>query len=264
MLYSGGKSNNRIQDMGIQSVMDPDQQKYVELDEAIRKNLFNPLTRMYMAHDDQAISLVEAVDQQLIKMKQSKLTTSIALVINDSKRKFSSVVNIRYIVDSFTDDIVPVYQAVSRNLIKLDSANPGASSLVDSTGKVLSLEEAYKTGLALTTDDLDDNPRGLVLKIHLIKKSDTGKVMSLKTALVKSWLSVDRRVYIDKQNQNSEYKFSQAVDMDLIVMRVDKSSAESGPSDLTTNQKLAMNGSRSKLVVASSASRDSSRNRRAI
>ena len=41
--------------------------------------------------------------------------------------------------------------------------------------------------------------------------------MSLKSALAKNWLNFGRRVYIDKQT-NQEIPFSQAIDMDLLVM----------------------------------------------
>ena len=41
--------------------------------------------------------------------------------------------------------------------------------------------------------------------------------MSVKSALAKNWLNFDRRVYIDKQT-NQEMPFSQAVDMDLLVL----------------------------------------------
>ncbi len=57
--------------------------------------------------------------------------------------------------------------------------------------------------------------------MYLARKSTTGKVMSSRSALAKSWVSVDKRVYIDKMSENEEFKFSQAIDMDLLILRVD-------------------------------------------
>lgn len=67
-------------------------------------------------------------------------------------------------------------------------------------------------------DDLDrpDSDRAK-FKVAMVKKSTTGKNMSVKSALAKNWLNFERRVYIDKQT-NQEIPFSQAVDMDLLVL----------------------------------------------
>ena len=80
------------------------------------------------------------------------------------------------------------------------------------------IKEAYGKHLALTVDDLDraDSDRAK-FKVAMVKKSTTGKNMSVKSALAKNWLNFDRRVYIDKQT-NQEIPFSQAVDMDLLVL----------------------------------------------
>lgn len=82
----------------------------------------------------------------------------------------------------------------------------------------MSLKSAYCNHLALTVDDLDrPNSERAKFKVALVKKSTTGKNMSVKSALAKNWLNFDRRVYIDKQT-NQEIPFSQAVDMDLLVL----------------------------------------------
>ena len=83
---------------------------------------------------------------------------------------------------------------------------------------MLPLKTAYRKYLALTVDDLDrpDSKRAK-FKVALVKKSTTGKNMSVKSALAKNWLNFERRVYIDKQT-NHEIPFSQAVDMDLLVL----------------------------------------------
>ena len=80
------------------------------------------------------------------------------------------------------------------------------------------LKQAYGKHLALTVDDLDrpDSDRAK-FKVAMVKKSTTGKNMSVKSALAKNWLNFERRVYIDKQT-NQEIPFSQAVDMDLLVL----------------------------------------------
>ncbi len=80
------------------------------------------------------------------------------------------------------------------------------------------MKMAYAKYLALTVDDLDrpDSDRAK-FKVAMVKKSTTGKNMSVKSALAKNWLNFDRRVYIDKQT-NQEIPFSQAVDMDLLIL----------------------------------------------
>ena len=102
--------------------------------------------------------------------------------------------------------------AVDKNLINLDNGTYLGYE------KIITLKEAFDKCLALTVDDLDqpDSKRNKY-KVAFVRKSTTGKNMSLKSALAKNWLNFGRRVYIDKQT-NQEIPFSQAIDMDLLVL----------------------------------------------
>ncbi len=72
--------------------------------------------------------------------------------------------------------------------------------------------------------------------MQTIRKSTTGKNMSLKSALAKSWVNTDRRVYIDKQ-LNEEMPFSQALDLDLVVLK-----ATVAPASTYEAQQSLLNG----------------------
>ncbi len=115
---------------------------------------------------------------------------------------------------------MPLNVALSKNLVNLDNLT------LIGPNKVIGLREAYQKGFAFTVQDIDQSSSSkkrrneVQLSVHLARKSTTGKAMSARSALAKNWLSIDRRVYIDKQN-NQEYTFAQAIDMDLLVLRHD-------------------------------------------
>ena len=65
---------------------------------------------------------------------------------------------------------------------------------------------------------MGDSKRAAKFVVQTVRKSTTGKNMSLKSALAKSWINLDKRMYIDKQ-LNEDMPFSQALDRDLIVLK---------------------------------------------
>jgi hypothetical protein len=232
LLYSkpdAAKRENLIftQELCILSVRDPVQGQNVTLDEAIRTGLFDIATRMYTSplRPRQKLTLVEAIDQKLIEIKNADFHVSYDLVVDEVDRKtsrsYTRVVAIRFVVDSFTGDVVPLNVAVAKSLVRIDQS--GQATLIGGD-RVMTLKRAYAAGLALTVADIDDNARKLNFKVYLARKSTTGKVMSSRSALAKSWVSVEKRVYIDKMSENEEFRFSQAIDMDLLILRVEDES----------------------------------------
>jgi hypothetical protein len=97
--------------------------------------------------------------------------------------------------------------------------------------------------LAFTVEDLNSpDSKRAKFNVQTVRKSTTGKNMSIKSALAKSWINVDRRLYIDKQ-LNEEMPFSQALDLDLIVLK-----AKDGEDILATSDFKA-----SKIIRTKSA-----------
>lgn len=113
--------------------------------------------------------------------------------------------------------------------------------------------------MALTVDDLDrPNSKRANFKVALVKKSTTGKNMSVKSALAKNWLNFERRVYIDKQT-NQEIPFSQAVDMDLLVL-IANDIEEECESLSNTTRNNALSQENRNIIYTRSHSRASSKN----
>jgi hypothetical protein len=222
------------QELCIVSVLDPVKNVHVNLDEAIRGRLFDIATRMYYSPVSNAkLTLVEAIEQNVIKIKNTAdFHVSYELVVDDVDKRtgqsFAKVVSIRFVVDSFTSDVVPLNVAVARSLVRIDAAT-NTATLVGSGGRVISLKKAYAQKRAFTQADVDENARGVDFRVYLARKASTGKVMSSRSALAKSWVSVDKRLYIDRTN-DEELKFSQAIDMDLLILRVvDESEQDNSP-----------------------------------
>lgn len=201
----------------ITGVLDPINRVLLELEDAIRIGLFDIDCAMYNdPRIQKKLTLVDAIDQGLIKIADETFQASYKLTVEEEneKRYFKSLktYSIRYIVHPITKQIVPLNIAVDKNLINLDNGTYLGYE------KIITLKEAFDKCLALTVDDLDqpDSKRNKY-KVAFVRKSTTGKNMSLKSALAKNWLNFGRRVYIDKQT-NQEIPFSQAIDMDLLVL----------------------------------------------
>ena len=222
------------------------------MDEAVRDGLFELATHMYVTPGSGVkLSVIEAIDRRLIEIKDTSFRTSYEL--EDSIR-------IRFVVDSFTGDIVPLNIALARKLIKIDTK----SATMLGENEVLTLGQAYTAGLAFTEYDLDGRGRAeLGLRVHLVRKSNNGRVMSLKSALVKGWISPERHVYVDKMARHKitgggyeEFRFSQAVDMDLLILRVDAKEQRNNKHVLAKEQpnKAKINQTGSRNVLARSRS----------
>ncbi len=200
----------------ITAVLDPVNRLQLDLEDAIKVGLFDIECAMY--NDPRAnkkLTLVDAIDQGLIKIADESFQASYKLTIEENDKRYYKhlkTYSIRYIVHPVTKQIVPLNVAVDKNLVNLDNGSYFGYE------KVITLKEAYEKCLALTVDDLDQpESKRNKYRVAFVRKSTTGKNMSLKSALAKNWLNFGRRIYIDKQT-NQEIPFSQAIDMDLLVL----------------------------------------------
>lgn len=205
------------QQFKILSVLDPVKRKHLELDEAINTGLFDVGSAMYIdPRTKKRHTLVDAIDQGLLKIADKDFRASYKLVIEENDRNFVkniSTLSIRYVVDSFTQQIIPVNVAVSKKLVNLDNGTYVGYE------KIISFKEAYDKFLVFTCDDLDEpESKRAKFRVVVVRKSTTGKNMSIKSSLAKNWLNIGRRIYIDKQT-NQDIPFSQALDMDLLVLK---------------------------------------------
>lgn len=211
-------NENRIevdQQFEILSITDVATKKSYDLESAIGLGVFDSETATYVNKlTNERLSLIEAIDQGLVSITDKTFKTSYKLELDKVDKRTNKKIShsIRYVVDPLTQDIVPVNVAYSKKLVDLDDGY-----YIDYTK--LTLKEAYQRCLILTKEDLDnpDSERAR-FNVVLARKSTNGKNMSVKSALAKNWLNIGRRVYIDKQT-NEEIPFSQAVDMDLLVLR---------------------------------------------
>lgn len=236
----------------ITGVLDPINRVQLELEDAIRVGLFDIDCAMYNdPRLQKKLTLVDAIDQGLVKIADEAFKASYKLTVEEEndKRFYKSLktYSIRYIVHPVTKQIMPLNIAVDRNLVNLDTGTYYGYE------KMVSLKEAYEKCLALTVDDLD-NPetKRNKYRVAFVRKSTTGKNMSLKSALAKNWLNFGRRVYIDKQT-NQEIPFSQAIDMDLLVLLGD---FDEKPVNIsTTNTFSSVNGLNKQKAHANSTNR---------
>lgn len=201
----------------ITAVLDTSNRVYLDMEEAIKIGIFDINSAMYInPKNEKRYTLVDAIDQGYVKIADENFRASYKLIMEEEHprtlRKSIKTYPIRYIVHSITKQIIPINVASDNNLINVNNGTYIGYE------KTLSIKQAYMKYLALTVDDLDrpDSDRAK-FKVAMVKKSTTGKNMSVKSALAKNWLNFDRRVYIDKQT-NQEIPFSQAVDMDLLVL----------------------------------------------
>ena len=200
----------------ITAVLDPVNRVQLDLEDAIKVGLFDIECAMYNdPRVSKKLTLVDAIDQGLIKIADESFQASYKLTMEENDKRYYKhlkTYSIRYIVHPVTKQIVPLNVAVDKNLVNLDNGTYFGYE------KVITLKEAYEKCLALTVDDLDQSEsKRNNYRVAFVRKSTTGKNMSLKSALAKNWLNFGRRVYIDKQT-NQEIPFSQAIDMDLLVL----------------------------------------------
>lgn len=239
------------QQFEIISVLDPVRKLNLELDEAIDAGLFDVASAMYIdPRNGKKLTMIDAIDQGLIKIANKNFRTSYKLTIEDLDKNFVKNIRsftIRYVIDPFNAEIIPINVAVLKDIVNLDNGT------YTDEDEVITFKEAYERGLALTVDDLNNaESKRVRFFVNSVRKSTTGKVMSLKSALAKSWLNQDRRVYIDKQT-NEEMPYSQAVDLDLLVLKVDKTA----PVSSSTISRSGGNDLKSNNLISRSKSRDS-------
>jgi hypothetical protein len=198
-------------------ILDPVRKTKISLDDAIRLGIFDTGSATYFDSTlNRKLTMVDAIDQGLIKIANKNFHASFKIKeTNDNQSIVKNVksFSIRYVVDPFTNDIIPLNIADSKKLVNLENGTYIGSE------KIISLKDAFDKHLAFTTDDIDQ-PNSVRAKfvIFQVRKSTTKKNMSLKSALAKNWINIDRRVYIDKQT-NEEMSFSQAIDNDLLVLK---------------------------------------------
>ena len=214
-------SNENFVEIGSQFnivyILDPVKKTKVSLDEAISLGIFDINSATYYdSTANRKLTMVEAIDQGVVNISNKNFQTSFKLKAatdNENLVKKVKTYSIRFIVDPFTNEIIPLNVANSKKLINLEKGTYNSSE------KVISLKEAYDSYMALTTDDLDQpESKRAKFVVDSVRKSTTRKNMSLTSALAKNWINIGRRVYIDKQT-NQEMSFSQAVDSDLLVLK---------------------------------------------
>lgn len=224
----------------ILSVLDPIRKDYVSLNEAVEAGIFDINLTMYVdPRTNKKLTLVDAIDQNLIKIADKNFKPSFKLTVEENDKNFVKnikTVSIRFIVDSFTQQIIPVNIADRKKLVNLENGTYIGYE------KIIGLKEAYDKCLAFTCDDLDkvNSPRGK-FKVVCVRKSTTGKNMSLKSALAKNWINLNRKVYIDKMI-NQEMPFSQAVDMDLLVLKSNYDENTKNPATISTIRSKSRDG----------------------
>jgi hypothetical protein len=199
-------------------ILEPTKKTKLSLDEAIRLGIFDINSASYYdSTSNRKLTMVDAIDKGLIKISDKNFHASYKIKeVHDENQKLIKNVksfSIRYIVDPFTNNIIPLNVAESKKLVNLENGTYIGSD------SIISLKEAFDKALAFTTEDIDQpESKRLKFKITSVKKSTTRKNMSLKSALAKNWINVDRRVYLDKQT-NEELSFSQALDLELLEIK---------------------------------------------
>lgn len=230
------------QQFTIKSVTDPATNEDISLDKAIGKGIFDINSAVYKnPATGVELTMVDAIDAGLVKITNAnfhvayklsvraheldELNNSLRLTSESFKPKNSKIVtlSIRYVVDPHTLEIIPVNEAHAKNYIDF-----GDNTLVvrrdDESEQKISLKEAYFSRLAFTCDDLNDpeknrSKNGAIYNVALVRKSTNGKEMGLKSALLKSWISTDKHVYMDKKTAK-EISYSQAVDLGLLILEI--------------------------------------------
>jgi hypothetical protein len=115
------------QQFEIVSVMDPLRKLNLELDEAIRSGIFDVSTGMYTdPRSNKKLTMIDAIDSGLIKLanNNAKFRTSYKLQIDEFDKNFVKHIRshtLRYVVDPFTKDIVPINVAALKGLVDLDA-----------------------------------------------------------------------------------------------------------------------------------------------
>ena len=209
------------QQFSIVSILDPARRVKLTLEEAISAGVFDINSATYLdTASHKKLTLVDAIDLGLVKIANKNFQASYKLneeeesgVASRGSVKNAKTYSIRYVLDSFSDEIVPLNIAASKNLVNLENGT------YKSADKLITLREAYEKCYAFTKNDLDNaNSIRARFQVEAVRKSTTRKNMSVRSALAKNWVNVDRRVYVDKQT-NEEMPFSQAVDLDLLVLK---------------------------------------------
>ena len=162
--------------------MEPAKKTKLSLDEAIRLGIFDINSASYFdSTSNRKLTMVDAIDKGLIKISNKNFHASYKIkeVQGENQKLIKNVksFSIRYIVDPFTNDIIPLNVAESKKLVNLENGTYIGSD------SIISLKEAFDKTLAFTTEDIDQpESKRLKFKITSVKKSTTRKNMSLKSA----------------------------------------------------------------------------------
>jgi hypothetical protein len=217
---AGLKKNQII----VLSVVDPLGQLDLSIEDAIKQGLFDLNNAVYIdPRSRKRIPMIDAIDQGLIRVLGSQHQQSIKISVEKQNFNGNAHVkniqtqSIRYVVDLTTNQIIPIAQAIKLNLVDLDKG----FLFNKKTNTAHKITLAYRKGLALTVDDLD-NPQSdrCPFRVDVVRNCNTGKELTQKSALTRCWVSVPRRLYINK-NSGQEIPLSKAVDMNLIALSID-------------------------------------------
>jgi hypothetical protein len=222
----------------IVSILDPVKKEKLELDAAIQAGLFDIGRAIYIdPRNKKQITMIDAVDQGLIKIEDDKQSTNKLNKTQSNeqpvkkeaaKQQQQTVLakdirtsSISYVLDPVNQNVIPMAQAIKRKLVDIEN-----DSCFTFDG-IMTLRQAYEKGFALSADDLNrqSTNRQLQIVVDSVKKSTTGKSMTFKSALAKSWLNVNKNVYIDKKT-NEEIPYSEAVNLGYLTLRVGRAESD--------------------------------------
>lgn len=120
------------QQFEILSVIDPVRKVSLELDEAIRTGLFDPASGMYKdPRSNKKLTMIDAIDCGLVKLTENnaRFKTSYKLQIEEFDRNFVKHIRshtLRYVVDPFTREIIPINVAALKGIVDLDDGTYNA------------------------------------------------------------------------------------------------------------------------------------------
>lgn len=132
----GGRSVEMSQQFEIVSVVDPVRKINLDLDEAIRSGLFDIASGMYNdTRTGKKLTMVDAIDSGLIKLSSNNANfrTSYKLQIEEFDRNFVKHIHshtIRYVVDPFSREIVPVNIASLKGFVDVDAGTYNSSNRI--------------------------------------------------------------------------------------------------------------------------------------
>jgi hypothetical protein len=203
----------------ITSVIDPLRKTELNIDQAVTRGLFDINSGMYVhPSTKEKLTMVDAIDQGLIKITHNIQTSYNVNIDHENSNKTQTskkTLSIRFVINTDKQLIIPINEAIDEGIVDMDKG-----IFIDAQKRQkISLEKAYDEGLALTIDDINNSSSNRCnFKIDTVRNIKTGKEMTMKRAITKGWLDLERRIYYNKYLKQ-EIPISQALDMNLIVLK---------------------------------------------